>query len=116
MVAAAAPLEAPCPRGCRARTCSKNRRSVTRWPDEHALDRYPMFIVHCQIWASARVPHEPSAVRSSADRPPDPQPQRSTSPSTMSRLPRMPTTSAMVWPRHICSSAVRLMKLGLRTW
>ena len=41
---------------------------------------------------------------------------RSTSPSTISRLPRIPTTSAMVWPRHIGSRAVRLMKLGLRTW
>src|SRR6266850_1269923 len=42
--------------------------------------------------------------------------QRSTSPSTMSMLPRMMTTSATLWPRHISSRVVRLMKLGGRTW
>ena len=35
---------------------------------------------------------------------------------TMSMLPRMTMTSAMTWPRQRSSSAVRLMKLGGRTW
>ena len=41
--------------------------------------------------------------------------QRSTSPSTMSTLPRMMTASATVWPRHMSSSTVRLMNDGGRT-
>ena len=40
---------------------------------------------------------------------------RSTSPSTISTLPRMTTTSAINWPRHMSSSTVRLIKLGGRT-
>src|SRR6266545_2694494 len=40
---------------------------------------------------------------------------RSTSPRTMSTLPRITTTSATMWPRHMSSRIVRLMKLGGRT-
>src|SRR5439155_571746 len=40
---------------------------------------------------------------------------RSTSPITISTLPRITITSATVWPRHRSSSTVRLMKLGGRT-
>ena len=40
---------------------------------------------------------------------------RSTSPSTMSTLPRMITTSETLCPRHMSSSTVRLIKLGGRT-
>src|SRR4030095_5822739 len=37
---------------------------------------------------------------------------RSTSPITISTLPRITITSATVWPRQRSSSTVRLMKLG----
>src|SRR5262249_1739461 len=40
---------------------------------------------------------------------------RSTSPITISMLPRITITSATVWPRHMSSKIVRLMKLGGRT-
>src|SRR5206468_10084171 len=40
---------------------------------------------------------------------------RSTSPITISTLPRITITSATVWPRQRSSSTVRLMKLGGRT-
>ncbi len=40
---------------------------------------------------------------------------RSTSPNTMSTLPRITTTSAIVWPRHMSSKIVRLIRLGGRT-
>src|SRR5205814_9874611 len=40
---------------------------------------------------------------------------RSTSPITISTLPRITMTSATVWPRQRSSSTVRLMKLGVRT-
>src|SRR5207245_5567738 len=40
---------------------------------------------------------------------------RSTSPITISTLPRITITSATVLPRHRSSSSVRLMKLGGRT-
>src|SRR5437868_2795111 len=40
---------------------------------------------------------------------------RSTSPITISMLPRITITSATVWPRHRSSRTVRLMKLGGRT-
>src|SRR5437763_4706941 len=40
---------------------------------------------------------------------------RSTSPITISTLPRITITSATVWQRHRSSSTVRLMNLGGRT-
>src|SRR5204863_4419825 len=40
---------------------------------------------------------------------------RSTSPITISMLPRITITSATVCPRHMSSRIVRLMKLGGRT-
>ena len=44
------------------------------------------------------------------------QPYRSTSPSTISRLPRMTTASATFWPMVISRIEVRLMKDDERTW
>src|SRR5204863_7845553 len=41
--------------------------------------------------------------------------QRSTSPMTMSKLPRITTASATLWPTVISLKQVRLMKLGART-
>ena len=41
--------------------------------------------------------------------------QRSTSPITISTLPRITITSATVWPRQRSSSTVRFIKLGGRT-
>src|SRR5207249_11833245 len=41
--------------------------------------------------------------------------RRSTSPMTISTLPRITMRSATVWPRQRSSSTVRLMKLGGRT-
>src|SRR6185437_8041895 len=40
--------------------------------------------------------------------------QRSTSPKTMSWVPMTATTSAIMWPRHISSSADRCAKPGAR--
>ena len=40
---------------------------------------------------------------------------RSTSPSTISTLPKISTTSATFWPRHMSSRTVRLIRLGGRT-
>jgi hypothetical protein len=49
------------------------------------------------------------------DEPRNRQCHRSTSPRTMSMLPRITTASAIVCPKHMSSSTVRLIKLGGRT-
>src|ERR1051325_3707310 len=60
--------------------------------------------------------HRQSAEKSSQDAHNGVSLYRSPSPSTMSTLPRMTTTSATGRPRHMSSRMVRLMKLGGRTW
>src|SRR3974390_685344 len=44
-----------------------------------------------------------------------PKSHRSTSPKTMSTLPRITTVSETLWPRHMSSKTVKFMKLGGRT-
>ncbi len=89
----------------------RDRAGVVEWPEcdaekgEEGADREEnskRLFAAIDRRSQIRIPEGPAA-------------QRSTSPITISMLPRMTMTSATVWPRHMSSRIVRLIRLGGRT-